>query len=77
MEITATFEAVLVEVATIEVNEGAPLIHEVLPFVKSLGVVAYDILQLHRRPLDRALNQVDIVFVRERSDLIVDKRHYA
>jgi FkbM family methyltransferase len=71
------FEAVLLEVAIIEVNEGAPLIDSVLSFMKRLGFVAYDILEIHRRPLDQALNQLDILFVKECSDLIRDKSHYA
>lgn len=71
------FEAVLLEVAIIEINEGAPLLHEVVAFMKSHGFVAYDILEIHRRPLDKALNQVDIVFVNEQSRLISDKRHFA
>jgi len=71
------FEAVLLEIALIEINEGAPLLHDVVAFMKSNGFVAYDILEIHRRPLDFALNQVDIVFVSERSKLIADKRHFA
>jgi FkbM family methyltransferase len=70
-------EAVLLEVATIEINEGAPLLHDVVAYMKNVGFVTYDILEIHRRPLDRALNQVDIVFVRETSSLIADKRHFA
>jgi FkbM family methyltransferase len=70
-------DAILLEVAIIEINEGAPLLHEVLVFLKSLGFVTYDILEIHRRPLDQAMNQVDILFVRDGSPLIADKRHYA
>lgn len=75
-KILSEFEAVLLEVATIEINEGAPLLHEVVAFMKAQGFVAYDILEIHRRPLDKALNQVDIVFINERSQLISDKRHF-
>jgi FkbM family methyltransferase len=71
------FEAVLLEVGIIEINEGAPLLHDVVAFMKAHGLVAYDILEIHRRPLDQALNQVDIVFVKEQSGLIADKRHFA
>jgi FkbM family methyltransferase len=71
------FEAVLLEVAIIEINEGAPLLHDVTAYMKAHGFVAYDILEIHRRPLDKALNQVDIVFVREDSRLVADKRHFA
>ena len=72
-----SFELVLLEIAIIEINEGAPLLDEVVLFMKERGFIAYDIWQIHRRPLDGALNQVDIAFVRETSSLIADKRHYA
>jgi FkbM family methyltransferase len=70
-------DAILLEVAIIEINEGAPLLHEVLAYMKSIGFVTYDILEIHRRPLDGALNQIDILFVREGSVLLADKRHFA
>ncbi|HWG75643.1 MAG TPA: FkbM family methyltransferase [Steroidobacteraceae bacterium] len=72
-----SLEAVLLEVAILEINKGAPLLHEVVAFMKSAGFVTYDIAEIHRRPLDRALNQIDVLFVREHSALIADKRHYA
>jgi FkbM family methyltransferase len=72
-----SFEAVLLEIAVIEINEGAPLLNEVIAFMKASGFVTYDILEIHRRPLDRALNQIDIIFVREQSELIADKRHFS
>jgi FkbM family methyltransferase len=75
--ILPAFEAVLLEVAIIEINEGAPLLHDVVAFMKTRRFVAYDIVEIHRRPLDHALNQVDIVFVSEQSHLIADKRHFA
>lgn len=70
-------QVILLEVAIIEINEGAPLLHEVLAFLKSMGFVTYDILEFHRRPLDQALNQIDILFVREDSPMAADKRHFA
>lgn len=70
-------DAILLEVAIIEINEGAPLLDEVVAFLKLLGFVTYDILEFHRRPLDGALNQIDILFVRENSPLVADKRHFA
>ena len=74
--ILPAFEAVLLEVAVIEVNKGAPLLHDVVAFMRAHGFVSYDILEIHRRPLDQALNQVDLVFVHEQSRLIADKRHF-
>lgn len=76
-QVLPSFELVLLEIAIIEINEGAPLLDEVVRFMKERRFVAYDIWQIHRRPLDGALNQVDIVFARETSSLIADKRHYA
>jgi FkbM family methyltransferase len=76
-KILPKIDAILLEVAIIEINEGAPLLDEVVVFLKRLGFVTYDILEFHRRPLDGALNQIDILFVRENSSLIADKRHFA
>ena len=70
-------EAVLLEIAIIEINEQAPLLHDVVQFMKDISFVTYDIVEIHRRPLDGALNQIDVIFVREESALIYDKRHYA
>lgn len=62
-------EAILLEVALIEINRGAPLIHEVFSFMERVGFLAYDIFEMHRRPLDGALSQVDVLFVRKDSHL--------
>jgi FkbM family methyltransferase len=70
-------DAILLEVSIIEINEGAPLIADVIAFMKSIGFVMCEILEIHRRPLDQALNQVDVLFVREDSVLQADKRHFA
>lgn len=70
-------EIVLLEVSTIEINAGAPLLHEVVAFMAGHGYHACDILEIHRRPLDRAMNQVDILFARRDSALFSDKRHFA
>jgi FkbM family methyltransferase len=70
-------DGVLLEVSLIEINEGAPILHDVIAFMRSVGFVAYDILEFHRRPLDNALHQIDLLFVRPNSGLLEDKRHYA
>jgi FkbM family methyltransferase len=77
ISILRSIDAILLEVAIIEVNEGAPLLHEVLVHMKSIGFVTYDLLEIHRRPLDQALNQIDILFIREDSALLADKRHFS
>jgi len=68
-------QAILIELSLIDINEGAPLLDEALAFMRSAGFVAYDILEIHRRPLDGAMNQIDVLFVRESSSLRADKRH--
>jgi hypothetical protein len=67
----------IIELSLIEINAGAPLLDEALSFMRGAGFVAYDILEIHRRPLDGAMNQIDILFLREDSPLRADKRHWA
>jgi FkbM family methyltransferase len=69
-------QAVLLEIALIEVNEGSPILHEVMSYMHDRNFVAFDILELHRRPLDRALSQVDVFFCRKDSELRADKRFH-
>lgn len=58
-------EAVVLEVSLFEFMKGAPQFHDVVSYMKGLGFVAYDIVLGWNRPLDNALGQVDIVFVKE------------
>jgi hypothetical protein len=69
-------QAVILEASLIEVNQGAPILHEVISQMYDRGFVAYDVLELHRRPLDGALFQIDIFFCRETSRLREDKRFW-
>jgi len=62
-------EVVVAEVSLLPINEGAPLLHDVTAFMRDRGFVAYDICDLIRRPLDLALWQVDILFLKENSVL--------
>ena len=75
VEAIKSFEAILLEIAIIVINEGAPILHDVFAYMKALGFVTCDILELHRRPLDNALSQVDILFVREESALLTDRSY--
>ncbi len=68
-------EVVLMEVSLIEINKGAPLLYEVIAFMKLHHFSAYDICSLIRRPFDLALWQTDIIFVRENSVLRTSKRY--
>ena len=66
-------ETVLMEVSLIEINKGAPLLHEVVQFMSENGFRAYDICSLIRRPLDHALWQVDMLFIKDDSPLVQSK----
>ena len=67
-KVLAKTEAVLMEVSLLDVHKDVPLIREVLNFMQGYGFVAYDICSVAaRRPLDRALWQTDVIFVKEDS----------
>ena len=58
-------EFILLEVSLFQFFEGGPQLHDVVEFMRSRGFVAYDIYDLQYRPLDGALSQVDVAFVKE------------
>lgn len=58
-------EVVVLEVSLFEFMRGAPQFFDIILYMKNLGFVTYDIIQGWNRPLDNALGQVDIVFVKE------------
>ena len=59
-------EVVVLEVSLFEFMKGAPQLYDVVSYMKSHGFVAYDIIHGWNRPLDNALGQVDIVFVKDK-----------
>ena len=63
-------EAVLMEVSIIELYQNSPVLNEVTAFMSDQGFRTYDICSLLRRPLDKALCQVDIIFVKEDSKFL-------
>lgn len=67
-------EVLLLELNFIEVYENVHLAHEVIQFLASRNFVIYDICEIHRRPLDYALFQIDFLFVKQDSFLRADKR---
>lgn len=75
-EILQSVQAVLLEVSLIQVNKGAPLMAEVVGFMAERGFEVGDILEIHHRPLDRATNQADLLFVPRGSPLLEDTRHF-
>lgn len=75
-DILSHAQAVLLEVSLIEINQGAPLMVDVVGFMAERGFDVCDILELHRRPLDRATNQLDLLFVPRNSPMLSDTRHF-
>jgi FkbM family methyltransferase len=65
-------EAVAMEVSLLELYKGNPLLHEVIAFMHERGFQCYDIPALMRRPSDRTLWQVDMIFVKAGSPLVKD-----
>jgi len=68
-------EVVLMEVSLLDIHQGVPLIREVLNFMGERSFQAYDICSFTRRPLDRALWQTDIIFVKNDSQLLSNKKY--
>lgn len=67
-------EAILAEVNLLDIHAGVPLLAELVGWLYARGFVAYDLCGQTRRPLDRALWQVDMLFLRENGLLRADKR---
>jgi len=72
--VLASAEAVMMEVNLIAVYEGAPLADEVVAFMAARGFRVYDVCTFFRRPLDHALWQMDMIFVRATSALMASTR---
>jgi len=68
-----TVEVVLMEVNLLELYSGVPLIDRVVPFMAERGFRVYDICSFIRRPLDNALWQADLIFVKSSSQLLASK----
>lgn len=58
-------ELVVLEVSFFKFFEDGPECADVLAYMKARGFVPYDIVGLQYRPLDGALSQVDMAFVKE------------
>ncbi len=74
----ATTDAILTEASLLEIHKGVPLVRDVINFMGQRGFVLYDICSVStRRPLDNALWQTDLLFVKENSIFRQDKRYNA
>ncbi|HEX3743279.1 MAG TPA: FkbM family methyltransferase [Bryobacteraceae bacterium] len=73
-QVLRSVEAVMMEVNLIAVYEGAPLVDETVAYMAARGFRVYDVCTFFRRPLDHALWQMDMVFVRATSPLMASTR---
>jgi len=64
-EILRETELVILEVSLFQFFVNGPQLYDVVSYMKDRGFVVYDIFGNHNRPLDGALCQVDMSFVRE------------
>lgn len=58
-------EVIVLEVSMFQFMKEAPEFSDVIFYMKEHGFVAYDIVLGLDRPLDNALGQIDVVFVKE------------
>lgn len=71
-----TTDVILSEVSLLDIHTGVPLIRDVINFMYEYNFVVYDICSVStRRPLDQALWQTDLLFVKETSKFRADKRY--
>lgn len=63
--ILADTGVVILEVSLFRFFQRGPVFQEVLEYMKAKGFAPYDFLGLQYRPIDDALSQVDVVFVKE------------
>ena len=66
-------EVCMLEVSLLLLGDE-PLILDVMKFMDEAGFQLYDISQFMRRPFDKALYQLDVLFVKKNSAWITDKR---
>ena len=59
-------EVIVLEVPLFQFVEDGPQFFDIVTFLKQKGFVVYDIVGHNYRPLDDALAEVDIVFVKEK-----------
>jgi len=69
-----TVSVVIAEVNLLDIHAGVPLVDEFSSWLADRGFVAFDVAGLTRRPLDQALWQMDLVYVKRDGSLRADKR---
>ena len=68
-------EVIILETSFFRFEYDQPLFHETLAFMAGKGFVPYDLFGGFNRPLDGALGQIDVAFVKRDSALRKDDRY--
>ena len=55
----------LIECNFLEIYQNVKLAGELIAYLGGFGFVIYDVSEIHRRPLDNTLVQMDFVFVKQ------------
>jgi len=64
-EVLEDTELVILEVSLFQFVVGGPQFYDVVSYMKQCGFVVYDVFGALKRPLDGALAQLDVAFVKE------------
>lgn len=64
----------LLEISLLDIGGHQPLLTDMINFMNGKNFQAYDITQFMRRPYDKALLQIDMMFIKKDSALIAEKR---
>lgn len=63
----------LLEVSLLDLGGNGPLMLDVMNYMDDHSFQPYDISQFMRRPFDKALHQIDLLFIRKNSQWIANK----
>lgn len=58
-------ELISIEASLFQFYVNGPQFYDIITYMKTQGFVVYDIFGLHNRPIDNALAQAEIIFVKE------------
>jgi hypothetical protein len=64
-QVLSQAEYAILELSLFRSFVGGPQLHDVVAFMREMGFVAYDILELLYRLVDGALGQIDMAFVKD------------
>ena len=65
-------ELCMLEISLLNIGDGQPLLKEMVLFMDDKGFQVYDICQLMRRPFEKALFQMDVLFIQKNSGIIAE-----